>query len=159
MSKETDKIRLGVIGMGVDNMASTLVLLKDEPDLRYEITAVCAGSQATVDRSIVRTTLATDAVGGDGIIVLRDTATASATILGSSIEQSTRSGLTTFGAAVSLTGSRIRCAAFALTGEPYLGSDFALEDGGGNTCGCDESVGACKLVSVGLEPPTADPVD
>lgn len=44
-----DRIRLGVIGMGVSNMASTMVLLKDEPDLRYEITAACAGSQETVD--------------------------------------------------------------------------------------------------------------
>jgi predicted dehydrogenase len=44
-----DRIRLGVIGMGVSNMASTLVLLADEPDLRYEITAICSGSQATVD--------------------------------------------------------------------------------------------------------------
>ncbi len=34
-------IRLGVIGMGPANMASTLTLLSDEPDLRYEITAVC----------------------------------------------------------------------------------------------------------------------
>jgi predicted dehydrogenase len=34
-------IRLGVIGMGPNNMASTLVLLRDEPDLRYRITAIC----------------------------------------------------------------------------------------------------------------------
>jgi predicted dehydrogenase len=36
-----DKIRLGVIGMGPRNMASTFTLLKDVPDLRYEITAIC----------------------------------------------------------------------------------------------------------------------
>lgn len=54
MSNKTEKIRLGVIGMGVDNMASTLALLKDEPDLRYEITAVCAGSLATVDAVLDR---------------------------------------------------------------------------------------------------------
>jgi hypothetical protein len=91
--------------------------------------------------------------------VLRNAAPASATVFNTSIEQSTRAGLTTFGATVSLGGSRIRCAAFALTGEPYLGSDFILEDGGGNTCGCDGDAGACKLVSVGLEPPAADSVD
>lgn len=34
-------IRLGVIGMGPRNMASTLMLLGDEPDLRYRITAIC----------------------------------------------------------------------------------------------------------------------
>ncbi len=54
MSNKTDRIRLGVIGMGVHNMASTLVLLKDESDLRYEITAVCAGSQATIDEVCAR---------------------------------------------------------------------------------------------------------
>lgn len=37
-----DIIRLGVIGMGSSNMASTLTLLKNVPDLRYSITAVCA---------------------------------------------------------------------------------------------------------------------
>ena len=34
-------IRLGIIGMGLHNMASTFVLLRDEPDLRYQITAIC----------------------------------------------------------------------------------------------------------------------
>jgi hypothetical protein len=117
------------------------------------------GSQATVDSSIVRTTLATDAFGGDGIMVLTNAAAASATIHGTSIEQSTRAGLTTFGASVSLSDSQIGCAAFALTGEPHFGSDFTLEDGGNNSCGCDGSYGACKLVSVGLAPPAAESVD
>lgn len=35
------RIRLGIIGMGPTNMASTLALLADEPDLRYTITAIC----------------------------------------------------------------------------------------------------------------------
>lgn len=39
MSEET--IRLGVVGMGPANMASTLVLLAEVPDLRYRITAIC----------------------------------------------------------------------------------------------------------------------
>lgn len=37
-----DWIRLGVIGMGPRNMASTLTLLKDVPGLRFHITALCA---------------------------------------------------------------------------------------------------------------------
>lgn len=45
----TDTIRLGVIGMGVSNMGSTMALLKDEPDLRYELTAACALPQASID--------------------------------------------------------------------------------------------------------------
>ena len=35
------RIRLGVIGLGKTNMASTMLILKDEPGLRYEITAAC----------------------------------------------------------------------------------------------------------------------
>jgi predicted dehydrogenase len=37
-----DVYRLGVIGMGRANMASTLTMLADVPDLRYRITSVCA---------------------------------------------------------------------------------------------------------------------
>ena len=36
------EIGLGVIGMGRANMASTLTLLEQEPDLRYRIRAICA---------------------------------------------------------------------------------------------------------------------
>ena len=35
-------IRLGSIGMGPANMASTMTMLQYEPDLRYTITAACA---------------------------------------------------------------------------------------------------------------------
>lgn len=35
----SDKIRLGIIGMGPRNMASTLVTLKNESDLRYVVKA------------------------------------------------------------------------------------------------------------------------
>jgi predicted dehydrogenase len=41
MAAKRDPIRLGVIGMGPNNMASTFTLLKDVPDLRYKITAIC----------------------------------------------------------------------------------------------------------------------
>ena len=44
-----DRIRLGVIGMGPANMASTLTLLADEPDLRYVITAICGLPEAVIE--------------------------------------------------------------------------------------------------------------
>jgi predicted dehydrogenase len=46
MANPKNIIRLGVIGMGPRNMASTLTLLKDVPDLRYMITAICAVPEA-----------------------------------------------------------------------------------------------------------------
>ena len=44
------RIRLGVIGMGPTNMASTLTLLGDEPDLRYTITAICGLPEEVIRR-------------------------------------------------------------------------------------------------------------
>ena len=50
MSEET--IRLGVVGMGSANMASTLLLLAEVPDLRYRITTICGlGSDVMARRA------------------------------------------------------------------------------------------------------------
>lgn len=43
-------IGLGVIGMGLSNMASTLTLLRDEPDLRYRMTAICGLPEEVIER-------------------------------------------------------------------------------------------------------------
>src|SRR5258706_12949800 len=50
MSAKKDALRLGIIGMGLSNMASTFVLLKDVPDLRFEITGICARRESAVKR-------------------------------------------------------------------------------------------------------------
>ena len=42
-------IRLGVIGMGPNNMASTFALLKDVPDLRYRLQAICTRRREVLD--------------------------------------------------------------------------------------------------------------
>jgi len=49
-----DPIRLGIIGMGLNNMASTFVMLNDVDDLRYKITAICSLPQQTVDDCMVK---------------------------------------------------------------------------------------------------------
>ena len=46
----TRPIGLGVIGMGPSNMASTLTLLRDEPDLRYRMTGICGLSEEVIER-------------------------------------------------------------------------------------------------------------
>jgi predicted dehydrogenase len=48
MTAKNNVIRLGVIGMGLNNMASTFAMLKNVPDLRYQITAICALPEAAV---------------------------------------------------------------------------------------------------------------
>jgi predicted dehydrogenase len=50
MSARKAIIRLGVIGMGPSNMASTFTLLKDVPDLRYQISGICALPEALVKK-------------------------------------------------------------------------------------------------------------
>ncbi|MBI2440254.1 MAG: Gfo/Idh/MocA family oxidoreductase [Lentisphaerae bacterium] len=50
--KRKPVINLGVIGMGLSNMASTLALLKDAPDLRYRLRAVCSRRPEIVDQCV-----------------------------------------------------------------------------------------------------------
>jgi len=45
----TKEIGLGVIGMGPMNMASTAFLLRDVPDLRYRLVAVCSRRQEVIE--------------------------------------------------------------------------------------------------------------
>jgi len=42
--------KLGVIGMGLNNMGSTMALLKNAPDLRYEITGICSSNMVSAER-------------------------------------------------------------------------------------------------------------
>ncbi len=50
MPTKKGAIRLGVIGLGPNNMGSTFTLLKDVPDLRFRITAICALPEAVVNK-------------------------------------------------------------------------------------------------------------
>ncbi len=47
-----EEIRLGIIGMGPGNMASTFTLLKDVPELRYRIPARCTRRQEVLDECL-----------------------------------------------------------------------------------------------------------
>ena len=44
-----EMVGLGIIGMGPTNMASTFTLLKDAPDLRYAIRAICTRRREVLD--------------------------------------------------------------------------------------------------------------
>ena len=45
-----NEIRLGVIGMGPSNMASTLTMLAKEPDLRYRVQSICSRRADVVEK-------------------------------------------------------------------------------------------------------------
>ncbi len=137
------------------NARATLHLSRSLIEHNHGQGLLVQGADATVESTVVRTTLpyVLDNLFGDGIALLSYGASATGTTTNVLIEDSARAGLGTFGAVAALADTHIRCAAFALNGEPYDGLDFAIDDLGGNLCGCGGAEGSCKLVSAGLEPP------
>jgi len=71
------------------------------------------------------------------------------------VEGSTRAGLATFGADVSLGSTILECNAIALDGEVVQGTEFSLENTGSNVCGCSGAVDECHGLSSSLDPPAA----
>jgi parallel beta helix pectate lyase-like protein len=121
----------------------------------HEVGLLIAGSDANVEASIIRATSPRpgDGLYGDGVVVASFFGPAGATITRSRIDDSARAGLSSFGAFVALGSTHIRCAGIPLTGDPFDGQTFVLEDRGDNRCGCPSADGPCRSVSAGLEPP------
>src|SRR5262249_11970157 len=117
------------------------------------------GSDATVDRAIVRgTERRDDALLGDGIAVVFLATPAAATITSTRIESNRRAGISSFGAAVALSSSVIACNGFDIDGETYSGHPFSFPYKGANLCGCAQpTVDQCKAVSTAIEPPPVAP--
>jgi len=122
-----------------------------------DVGLVVVGSDATITSSVVAATTprTADALFGDGFAVVSDLAPASAVLTASLVDDSARAGVASFGAAMTMTSTAVRCAAFALSGEDLADQPFEFVDGGDNACGCPDLADTCKLVSVGLEPPAA----
>ncbi|HZO17305.1 MAG TPA: hypothetical protein VFB62_28705, partial [Polyangiaceae bacterium] len=78
---------------------------------------------------------------------------ASTTITATRIDQSALAAVAAFGAHAAVGGSMLRCQAFDLDTEAYLGNAGTLEDLGNNVCGCPEASAPCKAASANLEPP------
>ncbi len=122
-----------------------------------------AGSNMLLDSCLVSKTLPReDGLFGDGISVYPGTTPAPfdglLRVTGSASLGNARAGVAIFATSVRLEGSVLRCNAFELDAtRSFYGAagklerDFALEDGEGNTCGCEKAA-ACKVQSSGLEP-------
>jgi hypothetical protein len=123
----------------------------------HEVGLCVSGSDAIVERAVIRNTLATlsDGAFGDGVAVFSHDRSATASLSNARIEASARAGLSNFGALVKLATTEIECAAFELEGEPYEGANFVFEDLGNNVCGCPTADRECLSVTAGLEPPEA----
>jgi hypothetical protein len=157
----------GVYGRGIDIGASCATPFACFPDAisTVEVThslverahdggIVMQGATATIDGVMVRDVLArADGRFGDGIALVNAPGTSDAAISRAYVARAERAGLSSFGARASLATSIIQCAAWDLEGEPFGDRPFAIEDRGGNRCGCPAPDAACEVVTPGLEPP------
>ncbi len=121
--------------------------------------AALIGTRLLFDSSIVRGTLAVRGKFGDGVIVMAgfvDTPIypAELDIRTSLFDRNARAGVTVFGGKLRMVGARLRCGGFDLDVETVETLDgtvgVALEDAGGNECGCGEVV-TCKAETGYLE--------
>ena len=74
-------------------------------------------------------------------------------IVSSVLSQNQRAGFAIFGGAGRVSATAIECNAISLNADPLDGAQPALEDGGGNHCGCADETEQCRAVSTGLSPP------
>jgi hypothetical protein len=154
----------GVAGRGVivqshgPSGTGTQLLLRDSlVDGSFEAGVQIEGSEALLERSVVRNAKATEAAGlfGDGVLLtselgfprtvgeLRDCV----------IESSARAGLTNFSADLAVAGSQLECNPIHMNGQQWAGA-FSFENRGDNACGCAGEMVECKVLSAELSPPT-----
>jgi hypothetical protein len=94
---------------------------------------------------------------GDGVLVGWQQIPSTAAITGTSVENSSRAALASFGADVAVASSTLQCQSFDLNGERWQDTDHHFDDQGGNLCGCPEPGVQCVAISAGLSPPAPAP--
>jgi hypothetical protein len=120
-------------------------------DQTHDMGVVASDSRVVMEGTLVRATMTrADGLFGDGIAIAGSSA--SATLTAIRVEESARSGVSNFGAHISIVTTHIQCSAFDLIGEPFTNMDPIFENRGGNLCGCGSTT-SCKSVSAGLAPP------
>jgi hypothetical protein len=124
------------------------------------------GSDATIENTVVRDTMADPEVGfGDGVLVVSapwqpaDLPT-TAQLRNCRVEGSARAGIASFGATVTLERVTLDCNAIHLNGEEQyaapvevISRPFSFVDQGGNACGCEQQAAECTVMSSGLQAP------
>jgi hypothetical protein len=115
-----------------------------------------ANSDSTLVDSVVRLVRTRpDGSLGDGVASIAFNGPATVNVERSLIHEIARAGIASFGSSGGITASTITCTAFPLNGEDYDGQEFALQDRGGNKCGCPAASQQCRILSAGLTPPDA----
>ncbi len=91
---------------------------------------------------------------GDGISVFGSGEPPQARVAGSLVTHMARAGLSVFDVTVNLGHTKFECNAIDLNTETLQGNQGALENAGGNVCGCGTDVHGCKQVSSQIGVPT-----
>ncbi len=159
----------GALGMGV--LARPDIDAVAPPQLSLEASRITSvrhvgvlmqGATGTIARTIVRDIASNDGYG-DGLGIggfLRAGAIteASAEVHDVIVSGAARAAIIVAGASLSLARARLACNEIDLDVEPFVAKDvphaFALEDRGGNLCGC-EQLGACTAHTKSIEPASA----
>ncbi|RLB48961.1 MAG: hypothetical protein DRI90_24950 [Deltaproteobacteria bacterium] len=125
----------------------------------HDVGVVVFGSDATIEGTVVRTTLprAHDGLFGDGLVIVADLTPASALLSSCLIESNARVGVAVFGAHASLAATAFECHEINLNNESYHGGAGTFDDLDYNHCGCGSESTVCKTVSDGLDPPVPVP--
>jgi hypothetical protein len=151
----------GIAGRGVNvqtDMAtgerSNAILRWSVIERTHDVGVFVADADMTVEGTVIREVQARtlDGLFGDGVAVMNLGGGSSATITGARIEDAVRAGVAVFGSATALGQSRIGCNLVDLVGNDFSGAPVALDNLGGNECGCDQPK-ACKVLASELEPP------
>jgi hypothetical protein len=120
-------------------------------------------AEASIEHSRIGDTAPEGSNGlmGDGMQVLSFAdfmAPASARVTRSRFERAARAGIVCFSADLMLETTALECNAIDLAAEVWQGfqpsHESALQDLGGNVCGCDGQTSACKAISSQLAAPT-----
>lgn len=141
-------------------VTSTLILRSRSAGILFH------GAEGSITSSAIRDTEPQLLGGlfGDGIYISAAGAEpipANVVVSDTSVERSARAGILVQGASAKVSGALLLCNAFDLEAGRWfetsaagdkLETEFTLEDGGNNGCGCAPTTRPCRAQSSGLEP-------
>jgi len=157
LTSATNEFGHGVHVQGSDSFPGRLWLTDVLLARNHTNGVLVSRAEATLEGVTIANTMGPNARFGDGISVIGLEGVANTTIRASRILGSERAGVASFGGAVSLVDTQLDCNNIQLVTQTFEGLTASIEDGGGNTCGCEGVTEDCKALSTELEPPM--PVD
>jgi hypothetical protein len=137
---------------GPSNATIRATLIDDSHDVGLYVLS----SNAVVESSVIAQTAARpDGTFGDGLSLHNNLGQTTVSAHNLLVSDSARAGISVFGSALSMSSSRVRCAAINLHGSVNGPSDFNVDDLGDNLCGCPTATDTCKLLTSDIQPPEA----